>query len=418
MEISSGVATMRNRIISIIFVIIIMTTSVGLKSYNYFSDLVRAEIESQFKLPVKDEEKNVIMNQTVATAKKTIDDGALNALPYKTNMVKFNGSFLKFVGTRSYYNSVRGMNITSNGYNVGVYGKTSTDYEYEQIVMFKEYLDSKGIKLLYVNEPAKYIDDAFYTEQFGGKSYLNKNMDKFLKRIKKAGIDYLDLREASVEDGLDSLSMFYKTDHHWTVPASEWAAYRIAKKLNDDYGYNIDLSLYNTSRFNFVEYKDAWLGEQGKLVADTYIGLDDYTMMEPTYETSYTVVAPDESVVSEGDFGIFINKGVYDNLGGDVYASSSWHYSYSSFNNNVVHNNLQEYGNILVLGDSYEASMAPFLSLGIRDMKVVIPRDLQTSVHSIVESGQYDTVIMTYAQFMLGSHTNESNANYKMFTLE
>ena len=64
------------------------------------------------------------------------------------------------------YNRSYGMNITTTGYNVGRYEKTSTDYEVQQMTDFKNYLDSKGIRLLYVNEPAKYIDDAYYTEQF------------------------------------------------------------------------------------------------------------------------------------------------------------------------------------------------------------------------------------------------------------
>ena len=34
---------------------------------------------------------------------------------------------------------------------------------------FKQYLDSLGIQLLYVNEPARYIDDSFYQEELGGE---------------------------------------------------------------------------------------------------------------------------------------------------------------------------------------------------------------------------------------------------------
>ena len=70
------------------------------------------------------------------------------------------------------------------------------------------------------------------------------------------------------------------------------------------------------------------------------------------------------------------------------------------------------------MGDSYENTMLPFLSLATKDIKVVVPRNLDISVHDVVESGNYDTVIMAYAQFMVGAHDDEYNANYKMFTLE
>lgn len=64
--------------------------------------------------------------------------------------------------------------------------------------------------------------------------------------------------------------------------------------------------------------------------------------------------------------------------------------------------------------------MLPFLTLGIQDVTFYVLRDLPDggSVRKIVEQGDYDTVIMAYAQFMIGAHDNPTNANYKMFTLE
>lgn len=72
-----------------------------------------------------------------------------------------------------------------------------------------------------------------------------------------------------------------------------------------------------------------------------------------------------------------------------------------------------------MLGDSYESSMLPFLTLGISDVRLVIPRNLKDqSIHEIVEASDYDTVIIAYAQFMIGAHDNENSANYSMFTFE
>lgn len=340
----------------------------------------------------------------------------LNKVSFKSDLVELSGYVMKGAGVRSYYNNTLGINITRDGYNIGRYDKTSTDYEVEQMKEFKKYLDSKGIRLLYVNEPAKYVDDKFYTSEFGGESYLNRNMDLFLSRIEEAGIDYIDLRENIKEEQLDSLSLFYRTDHHWTVPASKWAAEIIAERLNESYDYDIDMSLYDDKNYNIVEYKNAWLGEQGRKVAKSYIGLDDYTMMEPNYETSYEIVK--SSDVLNGDFELFINKNIYNTIA-DPYKASSWHYSYQNYHDCLVQNKKANYGNVLLLGDSYESSMMPFLTLGIKNIRLVIPRNIgDRSIHSIIEEGDYDTVIMSYAQFMVGAHDNENSANYRMFTLE
>jgi hypothetical protein len=103
----------------------------------------------------------------------------------------------------------RGILVTDTGYTVGVYGSATTDYEYNETVMLRDYLDSKGIQLLYVNEPLKYLDDGEMLEQFGLESFGNQNADKYLERIGQAGICYLDLRENIVEENMDTWDFYY-----------------------------------------------------------------------------------------------------------------------------------------------------------------------------------------------------------------
>lgn len=47
-----------------------------------------------------------------------------------------------------------------------------------------------------------------------------------------------------------------------------------------------------------------------------------------------------------------------------------------------------------------------------------MPRSIECSVRDLIESGDYDTVIIAYAQFMIGAHDDETNANYRMFTFD
>lgn len=396
-----------NRVIAIIFIVFLACTAISGKFYNSFSDMVKVYLDTS-------------ANGKTTQDLKALSTETMNALPYKNRMVGLSGSVFKIVGTRSYYNKLYGLNITTDGYSVKKYNYTSTDYEVEQITAFKKYLDTKGISLLYVSEPTKYIDDMYFYEQFGTESYVNRNTDLFLSRISKAGIAYLDLRDNIRKEKLDSMSLFYKTDHHWTVPAARWAASKVAEKLNQNSertGYNIDLSLYSESNFNQVKYEKCWLGEQGRLVSTKYIGLDDYTMMEPRYATNYTVTADDNSIKAEGDFNIFINKSVYESK--DNYATTpSWHYSYRAYNGMTIQNNNIEKGKVLVLGDSFEQPMVPIFSLGIHNIKLVVLRDIQGSIRDYIEKGNYDAVIIAYAPWMIGAHDDSTNANYRMFTLE
>lgn len=96
------------------------------------------------------------------------------------------------------------------------------------------------------------------------------------------------------------------------------------------------------------------------MLSVNYIGLDDYTMMEPDYATSYTLIANDKTVKAEGDFNISINKSVYETTE-DYASASSWHYSYNAYNGMSIQNHNIKSGNVLVLGDSFEMPMVPFL---------------------------------------------------------
>ncbi len=405
----------RNTVLAILFVGFIGGNSLVNGIDENIFDLIVAEI---FEIGGENKDEDEEAEKSAKTI-ENISDELLENLEFKNEMIEVSGALMKAAGVRSYYNNIYGINITTDGYIVGRYSQTTTDYEVEQMIQFKEYLESKGIQLLYVNEPAKYIDDSYYQEQFGGETYLNHNADVFLQRIGDSGIDYIDLRDNILEEGIDPLSLFYRTDHHWTVPASKWTAEIIAERLNEEYGYNIDLNMYNNEQFNTVLYRNAWLGEQGKKLAKSYIGLDDYTMMEPKYGTSYDILTDTGDVIHTGDFGLFINKDIYD-LEAEQYTAYSWHYAYSGYAGCRIHNNYANVcgGKILVLGDSYESSMIPFLTLGVEDITLIVPRNIEGSVRDYIEADNYDTVIIAYAQSMIGSHDNENSANYKMFSLE
>lgn len=397
----------RNVILTVIFVAFIGYNSYKTEVLHNFADIV------DVVLPIETEVESILTGRL-----SEISENINDLLPCKEDFINLSGSLMRFTGVRDYYNPEYGINVTTNDYVIGRAEWTSTDYEISQMVQLKEYLDDRGIRLLYINEPAKYIDDDVFRNEFGYESYLNRNADLFLKRLDEAEIEYIDLRDNIREEGLNCYNLFYRTDHHWKVPAAKWAAEIIAEKLNNDYGYNIDLNLYADENFNYVEYENCWLGEQGRLLAESYIGRDDFTLVVPKYETSFSRYVDEEYM--EGNFDIFIDYSVYSDSydeDGDFQAAKlkGWHYSYSG--EGYIQNNNVDFGNVLIFGDSYERSLIPFMSLGIRNIYKIEPRSMScVDIQSVIESGDYDTVILTYAQFMIGEHDNPNSANYRMFT--
>lgn len=361
-----------------------------------------------------EEKENPIITSNVTFDQ--VASGFLNGLYAKIQLCELNGDLANKLGFLDFYKSTGGIRLP-NGYVAGVYAQTSTDYEIQQMIELKEFCDNEGIQLLYVNEPTKYIDDTIIEEQLGTKSYINQNADLFLSRLEECGINYIDLRDNIRLEGKNSFDMFFRTDHHWTPDSGKWAAQAIAEKLNEDYDYDIDVTLYNDSNYIYTEYKNAWLGEQGKKLSAAYVGLDDYTCIEPRFDTNYTVTTIKGTV--NGTFSdTIIDKNNYNTGNMEmIYSCPSWHYSYmrNGLNASIITNNQIKEGHILVLGDSYDQLTSPFLSLGVNEVRTLVLRSYEGSLQEYIKQNNIDTVIVAYASFMIGAHDNPSSANYAMF---
>lgn len=343
---------------------------------------------------------------------ENIETQFTNQMLYKTKFFNLHGLVVKALDMKGFYSN-SDIFVSEGNYIISSDPQADTDYEFEQITSFYEFLKENGIQLLYVNQPVKYMDDSIMLDEFGVKSYSNRNADLLLKRIEEAGIPYLDLREKIKEDNIDIRDLFYRTDHHWTTKAGFWATRQIARSMNDQLGYDIDLELYDISRYEVKEWKNCWLGEQGKKISKTYIGLDDYTEIKPAFKTNYTFT-DSEGRKTDGSFDAFIDESRYSPET-DVYQSDSWHYSYLT--KKCVNHDVKN-GKVLMLADSYSQVTEPFLSLGVNEIDSIVLRDQSSwfRIRQYILDNQYDTVLICYAQFMIGAHNRPDSANYRMFS--
>lgn len=392
---------MMKKIISVVFVAILVIGFIRYGSYDEISQLTDYLSQKDFE-----DEDSISIN--------SLESEFSSSLVNRNDLINLNGSIAKVLRMKDFYGSM-GVYVNDDEYIVSAYDQTSTDYEYEEMVSFRNFLGSNGINLLYVNEPTKYVDDSIFTNEFGIETYSNRNTDLFLKRIREAGIKTIDLRDNIREDNINVYDLFYRTDHHWTTPAGLWATQIMAEGLNDYCGYNIDTSIYDIENYNVKKWNNCWLGEQGRLLSETYIGLDDYTEIKPDFETNYTFKNSNGTTYN-GTFDNFVNEETY-NLENDVYENESWHYSYKRIN--CVNNNVEK-GKILLLGDSFDQVTVPFLSLGVHELDSLVLRncDDDFDLRNYILKKGYDTVIVAYTQFMVGSHDDPDSANYRMFTFE
>jgi hypothetical protein len=232
-----------------------------------------------------------------------------------------------------------------------------------------------GVPILYVQPPTKYIEG--YTE-FPATLHDQTavNVEQTASLLAEAGVPYLNLREQAEQDGLDKDSMFYVTDHHWRVETAFWAWGQTVAKLNEEFGWTLDADGYYTDLSNWqtTTWKQNFLGSQGRRVGRFYGGLDDFTLLTPSFETNFavTINQRDGEVVEKSgsfdevllDWDMLNSKDVYTNRYG-----AYWGADYPS----VLADNLQndDGPTVLIIKDSYSLPYGAFFATMVDKLYMV-----------------------------------------------
>lgn len=271
---------------------------------------------------------------------------------------------------------------------------------------FKDGLANKNIKFIYLMTPDKYIRN--YSELSVGipYNYANETADNFLDLLSKKGVNTIDLRESLTESGIPLDDLFFKTDHHWKIETVFWGFVQLVNKMNKDYSMNLDPNGFYTNKenYNFIQYKDAYIGSMGRKTGIYYAGVDDFTLVYPKFKTFYSYYSKtgEQEVNLEGRFEEALltvspfrtDKGVYA-LEADKYST------YLFGNRGIVHVQNKDMPNgpkVLFVKDSLSVPLAAFLSTVCSDVYLVDPRYYKEDIPNYVNGiKDLDFVFMSFS---------------------
>ncbi|HZK39608.1 MAG TPA: DHHW family protein [Clostridia bacterium] len=266
-------------------------------------------------------------------------------------------------------------------------------------------LKSEGVDLLYVQLPFK-INKFEKGLPTGVEDYSNENADEILASLIDRDVATFDLRNEIAKEFSAYASLFFKTDHHWKPETGLWAAHKIADKLNSDYGFNMDTSLFEKDRFALTTYKDHFLGSMGKRMGIYYAGRDDFSLLLPRDETDMSCHYKRANGKTFGKSGSFEDTWIFhEHLKKDYFESNTYvTYSGGDFPLMIFHNNRIEDKKILVLRDSYSCVVIPFLSLAAcAEMHIIDPRMYKGSITEYIDNIKPDVVLMLYNPSILNT---------------
>jgi len=330
----------------------------------------------------------------MADSRKKVSDSLTDEIFAKQPLLEFNGFVSRITGVK--INS--GDNTVSkidDKYLTYVYDYMDTAYKAKQTLKFKYFLDNKDIDFFMVMPPFK-VDkkDKKLIESINDST--NKMADEFIHNIKDE-VNVFDMRDIIEKSGKEYLDMFFIADHHWKPQTGLAFVPEIAERLNKEYGFKIDVSVYNKENFNTKTYEKIMLGSQGRKVTRGYAELEDMDIITPKYDYDFEVEIPDKNIKLSGGFeDVFIDKkqleigNYYDKAPYTAYCYGDKPYIH------IKNNSVTDDRRVLILKDSYSSVVVPYLAMQIREIDLIDLRYYDNNIRAFIEENKPDTVIMMY----------------------
>ena len=263
-----------------------------------------------------------------------------------------------------------------------------------------------GGQFLYIQAPFK-VDPYGDWAVNGIFDFSNQNCDDLLEQLQARGIATLDLRQDmhrwAQAEHISYHDFFFRTDHHWKPETALRAAKVVGDKLQG-YGIPVDNSHYDLQQFDVEVLRDYFLGSQGKRATLSRTAPDDFSILHPKFPTEIKLNIPEKNIHDTGAFELVYDKKHVERC--DYYNLNPYAmYGYGDMQVMDIENLLMPptEKKVLIIKDSFCDTMAPLLSLGIRNLLTLDVRHFTGSVKAYIAKHKPDVVIVMYTGSLSGS---------------
>lgn len=260
------------------------------------------------------------------------------------------------------------------------------------------------IPFLYVYEhPTIYSADQM-PAGYDDLDYSDEIADEIVEKITSLGIPMLDSRAVLSSGGLELSDFLLYTDQHWATRASLEMARAIAEQLSGMTGTDLHADKLDISNFETQTYEKLFLGKYGQRIGTSNIDPDDITIYWPKYDTSITRTTNYLGEITEisGAFKDSVIRWKY------LEPDEGKSYNLKAYFDYGLTENYDIYSNpdgapctILLLKDSYSASIGSFLSLLADNVYAVDLRRSELTLEEWIEQAQPDAVVVSYSMQMM-----------------
>ena len=349
-------------------------------------------------------------------AEKKIEKSSNEKLNYHDRLIDVDSLRSNLLGTRVVIKngSVAAVKCDDEMLCIEVGCKSDTNIQ-ETVAKIKELetvAEENGARFLYCAAPRK---EEFATLPENAVNHSTDNHNRLIDELRASQVPTLDLTSMIKESGVPVTEAFYYTDHHWRVKTGFSATEAICARLEELYDFQYDRTYTDLDNYQMTHYPDWFLGSRGKKAGTyfTWQGADDFDLITPKFETSFTAEQPLKGEKREGAFEetlLYMEKLEKDYYKSDPYAT----YSGGNYRLQIMKNERNPDGKkILMVRDSFACVVAPFLALQTGELHTCDMRDNMDSAVDKVNLKEYIEEIHPDYVIILFSATPETGETGK-----
>ena len=267
------------------------------------------------------------------------------------------------------------------------------------IIALGDYLSRRDIPFVYVRIASKMEDNSVLPLAFSDNHSIEYS-DRLINLISEAGIDTIDLRAEMMRENKDFATAFFRMDHHWTAETALWATEIIGNHIVDQYGFEIDLGMWDYSQFESITFERAFQGYEVSFVHGYHL-YEDITVLLPEFETELVVEDVYGNILATGDFAnAFVPRAREENVERFEYIDMTIpFYTFVRITNLMANNDKR----VLFITESNGMLQATFMSLGFESLHVVYLMNMVTPgvLWNTLNMYDYDIVIMAVSDVVI-----------------
>ncbi len=286
-------------------------------------------------------------------------------------------------------------------------------FEYSlRIKRLQDYVAQSGTKVLFVVPPGKY--NKKYTKLRTGMPVNDPGyiVDEMMFYLNRLGVETLDLGEYIPNEEISYEDTFFKTDHHWTIPAAFCATKEIVNKFKESFDEDLDPDGYymNIDNYDMVTYKSGMLGSMGRKTGVNFCEIEDFTALWPHFEGQFTrecMMESGRTAHYDGGFTqtLMDTKVLTDKT--DIYSDSQ----YSLYLNglrvyeSIVNEENPEGCSIFMIRDSYFSPVMAFMMpmCGRIDAIWSLEETRELDIETYLKENTFDYVIIEVYPYNINS---------------